>query len=417
MADISRVQPQLDAQASLKNLTESIRLELYDPAEPAQTQKTLSAEIAQFEMVEALVGQSDNQFTPLAAYAEISARCAKTTEEILNPASTIELKLKRIRATAESVLESSFRLRLRGDAEHSKKDFTKIDEIRRLAQEELKKIGKLREDSQFLLAELQRETEVSVQNLRNAQKLVEVERSKLLTQAVEAETRRSESFGEKISALQTAVANSVSAIESSASERINRWLEESKGLTESSAAEVSAASSEAQERISAEVRKVEALVSIVAAGSMANDFAAHADKARSSGRRWLLAALVALGLLVLLSLRTYFEVSEIDSLSILIPKAFLAVSLVLFAAFSVRQADRAYDSETRNRRYQLELSAVDPYLAGLPSNTKNEVKVRLADKFFGNNDATSTARSDLPPSTIELTKALIEAIASTSKKN
>lgn len=65
-------------------------------------------------------------------------------------------------------------------------------------------------------------------------------------------------------------------------------------------------------------------------------------------------------------------------------RAFVALTFGILAAYSARQGDRYSDIEVTNRRFQLELSSIDPYLANLPSDTQHKLKVELGQRLFGN---------------------------------
>lgn len=67
-------------------------------------------------------------------------------------------------------------------------------------------------------------------------------------------------------------------------------------------------------------------------------------------------------------------------------KIFVTIAFGILAAFSVRQADKYSAIEMINRRYQLELSSIDPYLVNLPEEIQEKVKVELSKKLFGNTD-------------------------------
>ena len=64
-------------------------------------------------------------------------------------------------------------------------------------------------------------------------------------------------------------------------------------------------------------------------------------------------------------------------------RTFVALTFGIMAAYAARPGDWHSDTEIRNRKYQLELSSLDLYLANLPEETQHKVKVDIAMKLFG----------------------------------
>jgi hypothetical protein len=74
-------------------------------------------------------------------------------------------------------------------------------------------------------------------------------------------------------------------------------------------------------------------------------------------------------------------------------RAFVAITFGIFAAYGIKQADRYLDNEIRNRLFQLELSSIDPYLANLPNELQDQVKLELSKKLYGNTETTSPIKT------------------------
>ena len=62
----------------------------------------------------------------------------------------------------------------------------------------------------------------------------------------------------------------------------------------------------------------------------------------------------------------------------------VSIGIVAIPAFYVvRESDIHRRNERRNRKFQLELTAIDPYLKTMPQVEQDKLKVTLADRFFG----------------------------------
>lgn len=68
-------------------------------------------------------------------------------------------------------------------------------------------------------------------------------------------------------------------------------------------------------------------------------------------------------------------------------RAFVTLSFGALAAYAARRAEHHRDEERRNRRLELELASVGPFLDLLPEDVQHEVRRQLADRFFGQHAA------------------------------
>lgn len=131
--------------------------------------------------------------------------------------------------------------------------------------------------------------------------------------------------------------------------------------------------------------KAENLLHVIGSLGMAGEY----QKAANSGRRgaivWQAIAAFSMVGLIFFAVLAY-SAAQADEIrwGSVATRAFVTVTFGILAAYAARQADRYGEVEVVNRRYQLELSSIDPYLANLPAEKQREVKVELAKKLFGN---------------------------------
>jgi hypothetical protein len=94
-------------------------------------------------------------------------------------------------------------------------------------------------------------------------------------------------------------------------------------------------------------------------------------------------------------------------------RAFVAITFGIAAAWAAREAEKHQNSERRNRKMELELASISPYLALLPEQTQFEVKKELAQRFFGHTDHSADAKTDQQTtgSTLDLLRMALEIIA------
>ena len=77
-------------------------------------------------------------------------------------------------------------------------------------------------------------------------------------------------------------------------------------------------------------------------------------------------------------------------------RAFVAVTFGLLAAYAARQADRFDAAEAQNRRTELALASLDPFLVGVPEGDQHELKKQLAVRFFGPEPLQETSQQMTP---------------------
>lgn len=65
------------------------------------------------------------------------------------------------------------------------------------------------------------------------------------------------------------------------------------------------------------------------------------------------------------------------------------------AFYAVRESDRHRRGERWNRKFQLELTAIDPYLQTLSPEKREELKAQLADRFFAQPEPTGVREDSI----------------------
>lgn len=133
-------------------------------------------------------------------------------------------------------------------------------------------------------------------------------------------------------------------------------------------------------------QKAENLLHVIGSTGMAGEYQKVANAARMATITWQGIAAVAMVGLVVFAILTYTATQAAETIRWggVAARAFVTLTFGIMAAYAARQGDRYSDNEIRNRKYQLELSSLDPYLANLPEETQHKVKVDIAMKLFGN---------------------------------
>ncbi|WP_162598429.1 hypothetical protein [Vibrio rumoiensis] len=86
-----------------------------------------------------------------------------------------------------------------------------------------------------------------------------------------------------------------------------------------------------------------------------------------------------------------------------------AFVLAIPAAYAAKESAKHRALENHNRRAELELASLDPYLEKLPEETRNKVKEELTKQFFGLNNTQEKGEETVSNKAIfELLKSVVD---------
>jgi hypothetical protein len=98
-------------------------------------------------------------------------------------------------------------------------------------------------------------------------------------------------------------------------------------------------------------------------------------------------------------------------------RVFLSLTVGVFAAYAAKQASNNLDIERRNRKLALELEALGPFIAPLPTEMQNKFRADLGERSFGIPDGDSKTPTGRDPVTaMDMLKEVRELVVDLSKK-
>jgi hypothetical protein len=150
------------------------------------------------------------------------------------------------------------------------------------------------------------------------------------------------------------------------------------------------------------------LLGALAGRAMAGGYGKYADDQRRAAD-WLRRGAVAVGAVAILwsigvavfALSSAFE-------WVLLLRFLAAVPILAIALYLGEQSGKHRDAERQARRSELELAAIDPYLASLEPVKRGEVKEKLADRMFAQQQPPTEAPSDVIKRLFDLMDKLIK---------
>jgi hypothetical protein len=131
-------------------------------------------------------------------------------------------------------------------------------------------------------------------------------------------------------------------------------------------------------------------------------------KSANSLRRWSLACMALTGAVLCLALYESLSIGLDWKQAIF--KVFTAIALSVPAAYLARESAKHRSQQHINRRISLDLRAITPYIATLPTEEQNKIKSEVASKIFGMQENGVASSGDYPINFQELAKMIIEKI-------
>jgi hypothetical protein len=144
------------------------------------------------------------------------------------------------------------------------------------------------------------------------------------------------------------------------------------------------------------------LVGIVGETGMISGWNKAANSARTEARLWNGVALVSLVFAGWEGIQILAPAAKGDlpiSWEGLLSRTVLLAVVGLVAGFAGKQASRANRAEEANRRYELQLASIGPFIAELDSEAKQTIKTKLVERMYGQNPESSLDIADTAPVT------------------
>lgn len=132
----------------------------------------------------------------------------------------------------------------------------------------------------------------------------------------------------------------------------------------------------------AQLERAKTVVNAVGAIAYGGGYGGYADQQRRTANIW---AFVGAVTLIVIAIAGMWEVwNGIGSLDIseIVVRAAITIPLFVLAGFAFQQSGRHRENERAARRFELELAAIDPYLALLDDTKRNEIKSDIAKRMF-----------------------------------
>lgn len=164
--------------------------------------------------------------------------------------------------------------------------------------------------------------------------------------------------------------------------------------------------------------QAERLLGIVGTTTIISGYKREADAAAATAKNWNYASVIGiLGFTVgtVYGLLPVVRGEIAPTWETLLGRIVLSLALGVFGTYAARQAKYEEDIARRNRRFELELSSIGPFIAELDDETRKDLKTSLVNRLFGQPESPENSRTKEVSTTsiAEVVKVVLQNLPST----
>lgn len=137
------------------------------------------------------------------------------------------------------------------------------------------------------------------------------------------------------------------------------------------------------------------LVQIIGNIGVTGNFQKIANQEKATAD-WLrkVALLLMTGMVLIIGLTIFISAHNGFDWKLSLFRLGAALVLAIPATYAASESSKHRNAEYRNRQAELELASIDPFLEKMPDETKNELKAKLTERFFGSRQAEEMASKE-----------------------
>jgi hypothetical protein len=154
------------------------------------------------------------------------------------------------------------------------------------------------------------------------------------------------------------------------------------------------------EEIQAKKSEVEKLVGVIGNLGVTSGYLKTANYARKAIWCWQAVAVFSMITVIVVLYRSYLLTQGTFTWENFAARGVICLAVSVLAGYAASQADRFFEMEVRNRKMALELEAIGPYLAPLPTEMQNSFRIDIGDRSFGREQVSFNKRIGRSPATI-----------------
>lgn len=148
-------------------------------------------------------------------------------------------------------------------------------------------------------------------------------------------------------------------------------------------------------------KEVEQLVGVIGNLGVTSGYLKTANAAKITTIIWQVVTVLAMvGLIIVAIVAFWPAVGGTFSWGSFAGRVFISLTFGVLAAYAASQADKYQKLEKQNRRLALELEAIGPFIAPLPSEKQEDFRMKIGDRSFGHGDGGTDGIERKSPATL-----------------
>ncbi len=144
--------------------------------------------------------------------------------------------------------------------------------------------------------------------------------------------------------------------------------------------------------------QAEKLLGVIGNIGITSGYQKAANEARNLARIWQVLTIMSMAFLIFIAYNAFLPIVKGEfTWESFAGRVFVTLTVGVLAAYCARQGDKYSEVEHANRRLELELQSIGPYLLPLSAEKQEELRALIAERTFGHHDPVA---ADQSPATV-----------------
>lgn len=149
--------------------------------------------------------------------------------------------------------------------------------------------------------------------------------------------------------------------------------------------------------------EVEKLVGVIGNLGVTSGYLKTANEAKTTTKVWQAITVAAMiGLIIIAVVAFLPSLGGTFSWGSFAGRVFISLTFGVLAAYAASQADKYQKVERQNRRLALELEAIGPFIAPLPTEKQEEFRMNIGERSFGHGDGAFGGDTKSPATLVDV---------------
>lgn len=159
------------------------------------------------------------------------------------------------------------------------------------------------------------------------------------------------------------------------------------------------------------------LVNVIGNVGVTGNYQIIANEHKKTANNWRTIAIIFMCILSSLMIYSIWKIGDVNyDWHKAIIRIVASAILIYPAAYASRESSKHRKLENLNRKLELELSSISPFIEILDETKKQEIKARLVEKYFGNNYSTEEDENKSELISANMLETIVKLLSNITKK-